>query len=48
MTLLTSQTMLIGYIMVAFTGKKQTLHDMLAETVVLTEKPDSLVPRASV
>ncbi len=39
MTLLTSQTMLIGYIMVAFTQKKQTLHDMLAETLVLTEKP---------
>jgi uncharacterized RDD family membrane protein YckC len=49
MTLLTSQTMLIGYIMVAFTQKKQTLHDMLAETLVLTEKSDPLpVPPAGV
>jgi len=37
--LLTSQTMLIGYLMVLFTEKKQTLHDMLAETLVLVENP---------
>ncbi len=37
-TLITSQSMLIGYIMVAFTQRKQTLHDMLAETLVLSTK----------
>jgi len=37
--MLTSQTMLIGYIMVAFTEKKQSLHDMLAETLVLSGTP---------
>jgi type II secretory pathway pseudopilin PulG len=29
----------IGYIMVAFTAKKQGLHDMLAHTVVVYKKP---------
>lgn len=32
---ITGQTMLIGYVMVAFTEKKQTLHDMIAGTLVL-------------
>ncbi|MEO8024896.1 MAG: RDD family protein [Bryobacteraceae bacterium] len=36
--LITSQTMLIGYLMMLFTEKKQTLHDLLAETVVLSGK----------
>lgn len=29
----------IGYIMVAFTGKKQALHDMIAKTVVVYKNP---------
>lgn len=31
--------LLIGYIMVAFTDKKQGLHDMIADTLVLKGKP---------
>lgn len=34
-------TLYIGYFMVAFTAKKQGLHDMLAGTLVLYGKPDT-------
>ncbi|MFB0613632.1 RDD family protein [Aurantiacibacter poecillastricola] len=37
--ILSSLILMIGYIMVAFTGKKQGLHDMLASTLVLHGKP---------
>ena len=30
-------TLLIGYIMIAFTKKKQALHDIIAKTVVITK-----------
>jgi uncharacterized RDD family membrane protein YckC len=39
---LSSITLLIGYIMIAFTDRKQGLHDRLADTVVLLEKNDSV------
>lgn len=35
-TILSSMICFIGYLMVAFTEKKQALHDMLAGTLVLT------------
>jgi uncharacterized RDD family membrane protein YckC len=34
-TLITNMTMGIGYLMVAFTERKQTLHDMIASTLVV-------------
>ena len=34
----TSQTFLIGYLMAAFTAKKQTLHDLIAGTLVLEKR----------
>ena len=37
--ILSSLILLIGYIMVAFTEKKQGLHDMLASTLVVKGKP---------
>lgn len=37
---LTSLTFLIGYLTVAFTGKRQSLHDMIARTVVVGAKVD--------
>lgn len=37
--ILSSLILLIGYIMVAFTERKQGLHDMLAGTLVLKAKP---------
>ena len=39
--MLSTMILLIGFIMAAFTGKKQALHDMLASTLVInsgTEK----------
>ncbi|WP_338241012.1 RDD family protein [Aurantiacibacter hainanensis] len=37
--ILSALILLIGYIMVAFTAKKQGLHDMLASTLVIKGKP---------
>lgn len=37
--ILSGITLLIGYIMVAFTDKKQGMHDMVADTLVLKGKP---------
>ena len=36
-TIITNMTMGIGYLMVAFTDKKQTLHDMIAGTLVVKQ-----------
>jgi uncharacterized RDD family membrane protein YckC len=36
--ILSSQTLLIGYLMVAFTKKKQALHDLLAGTFVVNNE----------
>ena len=36
--ILSSMTLGIGYIMAAFTQKKQTLHDMVAGTLVLSQQ----------
>ncbi len=36
---ISSITLCIGYFMIAFTEKKQGLHDLLAETTVIFEKP---------
>ena len=40
--ILSSMTLLIGYIMAAFTAKKQALHDFVAGTLVLSKQ--SVVP----
>lgn len=45
--ILSSIILLIGFIMVAFTERKQGLHDMLASTLVLKGVPGQ-VPQASV
>lgn len=37
--ILSAVILLIGYIMVAFTAKKQGLHDMIASTLVVKGKP---------
>lgn len=37
--LVTNLTCLLGYVMVAFTARKQTLHDMMADTVVVKSRP---------
>ena len=36
-TLITNMTMGVGYLMVAFTDRKQTLHDMMAGTLVVRQ-----------
>jgi uncharacterized RDD family membrane protein YckC len=36
-TLITNMTMGIGYLMVAFTDRKQALHDMIASTLVVKQ-----------
>ncbi len=38
-SLLSSALLMIGYIMAAFSDKKQTLHDQIADTFVIYEKP---------
>jgi type II secretory pathway pseudopilin PulG len=38
-------TIFIGYIMAAFTGKKQALHDKLASTVVIYKDPNKKISR---
>lgn len=38
MKIVSGAILLIGYLMVFFTGKKQTLHDLVAETVVVNGK----------
>jgi uncharacterized RDD family membrane protein YckC len=35
---LSEQVLLIGYFMAAFSEKKQTLHDLLAGTLVVTKE----------
>ena len=37
---ITGMTFLVGYVMVAFTQKRQTLHDMIAETVVVASSAE--------
>lgn len=46
--ILSGALLLIGYIMVAFTEKKQGLHDLLAQTYVVQGKPGSVGYDASV
>lgn len=41
-SLLSAFVLMIGYLMNLFTSKKQTLHDMIAETVVINQKPPEM------
>lgn len=41
-TLLSSVLLCIGYLMAAFTAKKQALHDMIADTVVVYKTPPTI------
>ena len=40
--------LLIGFVMAAFTGRKQALHDMIASTVVVRENPGHVVAALAV
>ncbi len=44
--ILSGLILLIGYIMVAFTEKKQALHDILAGTLVVNAAPKVIPPQA--
>lgn len=46
--ILSSLILMIGYIMVAFTARKQGLHDMLAGTLVLKARPGEAVSSSEV
>src|SRR3989442_11469371 len=45
---LSSAVFMVGYIMAAFTGRKQALHDLVASTYVIREGPSRLVPALAV
>ena len=38
-TIISSLTLMIGYLLAAFTGRKQALHDMIAGTLVVRDNP---------
>jgi len=42
-TILSSLTLMIGYIIAGFTSRKQALHDFIASTVVVRDKPGHVV-----
>jgi uncharacterized RDD family membrane protein YckC len=42
--ILSSAVFMVGYIMAAFTGRKQALHDLVASTYVIREGPSRVVP----
>jgi uncharacterized RDD family membrane protein YckC len=46
--ILSSAVFMVGYIMAAFTGRKQALHDLVASTYVIREGPSRVVPALAV
>ena len=42
-TIISSLTFMIGYLLAAFTGRKQALHDMIAGTLVVRDNPGRVV-----